>query len=57
MSMLFATACAFCRSLFDGDDCTNSGEGVGFADAVGCRAALGVPDDRAGVEEREFRED
>ena len=49
--MLFATACEFCRSPFDGDDCTNSGEGVGFADAVACRAALGVPDGRAGVED------
>jgi hypothetical protein len=49
ISMLFATACAFCRSPFDGDDCTNSGEGIGFADVVACRAALGVPDGRAGV--------
>lgn len=55
--ILFGTACALCCSPFDGDDCTKSGEGVGFAEPVGCRDALGVPDDRAGVEDRDFRDE
>lgn len=50
-------ALAFCRWPFDGDDCTNSGEGVGFAEPVCCRNLLGVLVDRAGVDDTELRDD
>ena len=61
MFMSFDTAREFCccdrLSPFGGDDCTKSGEAVGFAEPLGCRDLLGVLfDDRpgAGVEESEF---
>jgi hypothetical protein len=55
--MLFDTACAFCCCPLAGEDCMKRGEGVGFAEPLGCRDLLGVADGRAGVEEREFRDE
>lgn len=56
--MVSEAACAFCLCSFDGDDCTKRGEGVGFTEPLACRRdRLGVPDDLAGVEDTDFRDD
>lgn len=63
MSILFDTAwkfgCCDRPALFEGDGCTKSGEGFESASPLGCRALLGVLEDRpeAGVDDSEFLEE